>query len=124
MEGDPGAAQEEGDDGQPLTVAELLSELLYAGKTLSEIAGYDDVQMNWVVCRQRDDRGRLQRGNEQLPPGVHVDDDGMRVVKSPSSYAAAFAKASSEVGVAPDLAKQRWQEFLEANPRCGVGGIE
>ena len=100
----------------PLGIAELVSELLYAGKTLAEIADYDGVQMMLIVCRKRDKYGKLIRG-EQLPPGVEVDSEGMRVVSNPVSFEGMFRGLKlKQTRGNRELTEQLWEGYLEANP--------
>jgi len=110
------------DDDGPLTIPEIVSELLYAGKSLKEVAGYDDRQTYRVVFRRRDRFGRLVRTNDELPPGVDVDEDGMRVVRRPVSYQTMFRQLRREQGYDDPSIDQNWNEFLAANPKFGKGG--
>jgi len=103
-------------------VAELVSELLYAGKSLAEIAGYDDVQLSRVVFRRRDRYGRLLRQAEELPPGVCVDEDGMRVVTNPVPYAVMYRQVRQGQGLGRNQAEADWLRFLALNPKLGKGG--
>ncbi len=121
--GDDGSGGEDGDsDSEPLNIAELVSELLYAGKTLAEVAGYDDVLLERVVCRKRDEYGRLVRHDSELPPWVEVDADGMRTISRPVPFARMFHAVKRYQGATVEHAEAAWKEYLKANPRLGRGG--
>lgn len=92
----------------------MVSELLYAGRRLKDIAGYDSRQLRWVEFRPRDGRGNLR--TDDLPPWVHVDNDGMRVVENPTSFAACFRMAQEWRGADGRQAAAAWDEYMRANP--------
>lgn len=81
--------------------------MVYSGMPLSQIAGLDSVQLEHIVFRPRNKHGALKRGNG-LPPGVHVDEDGMRVVKNAVGYERAFREAGGS--------EEKWKEFVADNP--------
>jgi hypothetical protein len=95
--------------------------LLYAGKTLAEVAGYDDSQLSRVIFRRRDGHGALVRG-DTLPPWVHVDSNGMRVVKDPRPFAEVFRRVKKWQGLEKEQAEQAWKKWRGENPKYGVGG--
>jgi len=91
---------------------------MYAGKSLSEIAGYNDYQMMWVVCRKRDDRGRLVRHDDSLPPWVHVDGKGLRVVKGkPVRFSQMYQDVYRNRGMTVGQAEEKWEEYRQGHPR-------
>jgi hypothetical protein len=96
-----------------------VSELLYAGKTLSEIAGYDNYQLKWVLFRSRDKYGRLIRVDSDLPPWVHVDERGMRVVKNPVGFGKMYRRLKARQGLSREKVAERWAEYVKAHPRLG-----
>ncbi len=96
-----------------------MSELLYAGKSLSEIAGYNDLQLAYVVCRRRDSMGRLQGVREDLPPGVDVDEDGMRVVRDPVAFSEMYWQVRRCQGLNEPLIERDWCRYLAENPKLG-----
>jgi hypothetical protein len=98
-----------------------VSELLYNGATLEQIAGYDDEFIEQVLWRKRDSRGRLDRYD--LPEGCEVDDDGMRVISSPVAFGAMFREVKKFQGLDEDDAEKRWQEYLDENPRLRSYGV-
>ena len=97
-----------------------MSECLYAGKTLVEVAGYTDWQLSYVLCRRRDKAGRLDRSpREELPPWVEVDDDGMRVIRNPVPLGVAFKQVQRRRGRTDEQAVAAWQRWLDDNPKFG-----
>lgn len=114
--------EEEQEQRRGLTIAELVSELLYAGKSLAEVAGYDTIQMVWVVCRKRDKWGRLVRNVDSLPPWVAVGEDGMRIVTSPMPFQSLYYRSKIYQGADPVEAHKSWQEYQLDNPKLGRGG--
>jgi hypothetical protein len=100
----------------------MVSELLYADKPYSEIAGYDSTMLRWVIARPRDKYGRLKRrGN--LPPWVEVDDKGMRVVTRPVAFQTMFRQVAKSKGLELEQIDKEWKEYQAANPKLGVGGV-
>lgn len=97
---------------------------MYAGKTRAEIAGYDDAFMNWVLCRPRDEAGRLIRHNPDLPKFVadNLDSDGHYRIKRPRPYGAMFRQVLEQQGLNESQQRQRWSEWKEANPKFGNYG--
>lgn len=102
-----------------------MSELLYAGKTLTEIAGYTP----WVrmaLFAPRDKHGRLRREDKGLPEGVEVDDNGYRVVGEGSSKRTTMAQAIKRAwrrhGMTKQQVEEAWARYKEANPDMGRGG--
>jgi len=93
---------------------------VYAGRTLAEVAGLDDVQVAGILFRPRDKYGRLRK-RPDLPPGVEVDDEGMRVVKNPVPYAVMFRQVRRRQGLNEEQVEASWREFLSANPKFGKG---
>jgi hypothetical protein len=109
------------DGHRGLSVPELVSELVYSGKTLADIAGYDNYQFLRVICRRRDRYGKLVRG-EELPEWVEVDEDGMRTIGNPVPYEVMYKQVKTSSGMERDQAERSWEQFLEEHPRFGVGG--
>ncbi len=99
-----------------------MSELLYAGKTMVEIAGWDDCQMRWVVCRKRDKSGRLVRRDPSLPDWVETDERGMRVVTNPVPYSTMFRQVMRGRGLTDREAAVAWAAWRTENPQFGRGG--
>lgn len=100
-----------------------MSELLYAGKTIAEVAGYDDLQTMEVVFRKRDANGSLVRGGG-LPPGVNVDADGMRIIKNRQPLERVYKKLKKEfAGLTESQADEQWERFRAENPTMGRGGV-
>lgn len=98
--------------------------MLYGGKTLDEVASYDDWQMANVVCRKRDKSGRLVStrqslgpDGEELPPWVEVDDNGQRVVSRPTSFGKMFQAAKKAQGMKDWEAKRAWHSYSDNDPR-------
>lgn len=100
-----------------MTVAEIIAELTYAGKTLAEIARIDDIQMRWIFCRKRDRNGNLTRRDPELPDWVEVDADGMRVVNNPVPFTAMFKQVKKYQGLDEAGTKQAWQGYIADNPK-------
>lgn len=102
----------------PLTVAELVSELLYAGKTRAEIAGYDDIFMRWVLCRKRDENGSLIRVPDDLPNwvGDHLDSRGHWMIRNPRGFGEMFRQVKRQQGLEPETA---WKQWRAENPKYG-----
>lgn len=96
-----------------------MSELLYAGKSLAEVAGYDLRQLRLVICRPRDANGRLVRGGERLPPWVEVDAEGQRVVSNPVPFQEAFYQVQARAGRNRAQAADAWLDWRLRNPRFG-----
>lgn len=102
-----------------LNPCEIVSELLYASKSLQEIAGYDTYQILKVVARKRDKYGRLVRraeGEEELPDWVKVDEDGMRIVENPVPFSKTFRQVKEYQGLDEIGTEKAWQEYLCDNP--------
>ena len=109
-----------GDSGQPLTITEIVAELLNANKPLAEVAGYDDVQMRWLLFRERDRWGQLMRVDKDLPPWVHVDEDGMRIVKNPTPFEKMYKQVRQYQRWTPENIEDDWLDFKRHNPKMGV----
>lgn len=89
-----------------------MAELQYHRQlTLEQIARLDDVQIARCLNLPRDRRGNLLRRDSELPPGVEVDDDGLRVVSSPCGLGVAVVKARVAKGVPVDDAKRQYAEW-------------
>lgn len=119
-----GRVEEEPESDQNLTVAELVCELLYAGKTRAEIAGYDDAFMRWVFCRRRDEQGNLVRVPDGLPRWVakHLNSQGHWVIRDPQPLGSAFRQVMKQHGLSDDQQQQAWQSWRRENPNYGEGG--
>ncbi len=114
---DEGFVGEEDPGPKYLSIAEIVSELLYAGKSLSEIAGYDALVLKWVVFRKRNKYGALVQAHDELPPGVEVDDDGMRIISNPVPFSAMFRQVKKRQGLNKEQTEAQWQEWLLVNPQ-------
>lgn len=101
-----------------------MCELLYAGKTRSEIAGYDDVFMRWVLCRQRDENGSLVRVPDGLPSWVmkHLDSKGHWNIKNPQPYGKMFHQVMKQQGLTEEQREEAWKRWKRDNPGYGKGG--
>jgi len=100
-----------------------VSELLYAGKTPEQIAGYTP-WTRMALFYPRDQHGRLKRRYRDLPEGVEVDANGMRVITGPKiSLKEATYRANRELGLAEADIDKLWQKFLDDNPLYGKGGL-
>lgn len=104
-----------------MTIAELVCELMYAGKTRKEIAGYDDAFMRWVLCKPRDEAGRLIRYDPGLPRYVtdNIDSDGHWKIKSPKPYSVMLHQVMEMQGLDKQQQKQAWESWKESNPSYG-----
>lgn len=93
---------------------------MYAGKTLSEIAGYTQWQRIGVIYLRRNKYGRLVRRDTLLPPEIGVDENGMRVITGkPISLEKAFKMANRERGLRKQQVDEAWEAYKEANPKMG-----
>lgn len=101
-----------------------MCELLYAGKTLKEIAGYDDAFMQWVLCRPRDEYGKLFRRNPNLPWWVTTDSNGQWRIraKDAASYSDMFKDVLKHRGLDEQQRQIAFDEWKRANPKFGKGG--
>lgn len=90
---------------------------------MAEVAGLDSYQMNQVICRPRDSRGRLIRPVPGMPEGAVVDEEGMRRVGNVAPMESAVRRARIEAGAAPGEVDRLWKEFLAENPKFGKGGV-
>ena len=120
--GDSEADEGTDDARQPLSIAEIVSDLTYAGKPLSEIAGYDDLQLRWIIFRARDKHGRLIRKTKDLPDWVEVDEEGQRIISNPKPFEFMFRQVQLNRGKSREEADKDWQGFLAENPKLGKGG--
>lgn len=99
-----------------MTIAETVCELLYAGKTLAEVAGYDDAFMRYVLCRPRDEYGRLLRHSRDLPWWVTTDADGQWVIRNSEPYAIAFDRVLEVQGFDESQRRCAWAQWRLENP--------
>lgn len=106
-------------------MAELVCELLYAGKTRAEIAGYDDAFMSWVLCRPRDENGSLVRVPTGLPSWVtkYLDSRGHWTVKDPRPFSVMFHEVMERRGLEKAEARRAWELWRQDNPGYGEGGM-
>lgn len=96
----------------------MVSDMCYAGKTLAEIAGYSTIQMNHMLFLKRDKWGRLEDPRNALPPGVEVDDNGMRVI-SPNNrrpFTKSFQRVKKRQGLNDAEAQKAWDDYLARHP--------
>lgn len=107
-----------------MTVAELVSELLYAGKTRRDIAGYDDAFMSYVLCRRRDEYGELVKNDPSLPKWVqdNLDSKGRWKIRNPKSYTEVFHSALEKQGFDAAARIAAWDAWRRDNPGFGRGG--
>ena len=99
----------------------MISECLYGGKSLAEVAGYDPWQWRLVLCRARNSSGQLIRddGGEKLPPWVEVDERGQRVISKPVSFSQAFMQVQKRRGKNKEQSAAAWAEWMKDNPGYG-----
>jgi hypothetical protein len=99
---------------------------MYAGKTLKEIAGYDDAFMQWVLCRPRDEYGKLIRVNPDLPWWVNqnLDADGHWKLKDKFKrpLSVAFDQVMKSRGLDEKQRRAAWAEWMKENPKYGKCG--
>jgi hypothetical protein len=97
---------------------------MYAGKTLKEIAGYDDAFMRWVLCRPRDEHGSLIRHDPDLPWWVSTDSKGQWKLdpRKCQSYSAVFNKIMEQRGMDERQRRIAWAEWKGKNRNFGKGG--
>lgn len=97
-----------------------MSDLLYAGKTLSEVAGYTQWQRMGVIYLRRNKYGRLIRRNDDLPPEIGVDENGMRILTGkPISMETAFRRVNRKRGLSKQQIDAAWQKYKDDNPKMG-----
>lgn len=94
-----------------LSFAQLVSQFLYAGKTLEQVARWDDRQMLGCIGLRRDKWGALVKHVEDLPPWVEVDDDGMRIISKPQSFGKMFRQVKKFQGLNKEKAEQAWVAY-------------
>lgn len=71
----------------------------------------------------RDKFGRLLRDDPGMPAHVKVDENGMRVVTGAKfSLKTAHKMFNERRGVSADEIERAWQQFVDDNPKMGVGG--
>lgn len=121
--GEQGRGQRQAEAGEDLTVAELVCELLYAGKTRAEIAGYDDAFLRWVLCRRRDENGSLVRVDPDLPRWVtaNLDSSGQWSLRNTQPYGAMFHQVARQRGLDDVERLEAWRHWREENPEYGYG---
>ena len=116
---------EEDPYAKPLTYSEQVSELLHNGWRVCDIADLTPY-VRMCLFLPRDKHGRLKRRDESLPPWVHVDDDGFRVIGpgSRKSFERVFKEINLERGLSKERVEEGWAKYREANPKMGRGGIK
>ena len=121
VRGNGAIGSSEVDEEEGLTVAELVCELLYAGKTRAEIAGYDDAFTHWVLCRRRDESGGLVRYPKDLPRWVteSLDSRGMWVIRHPKPFSTMFRQVMEGQGLDERQQQDLWQSWKNDNPAFG-----
>ncbi len=102
----------------------MISELMYAGKSLREIAGYSDLQLRRIVFRERDKFGALVRVDDDLPEYVRntMDENGHRVVKNPKPFAIMFKQVAKRKGMDDKTVAEQWESYVKDNPKLKKGG--
>jgi hypothetical protein len=85
--------------------------LVYAGKTLQEIAGLDVRQMRLIYFRPRDKFGNLKRVGESEEQAEHPTAPYQVV-----SYEAMFRQIWANRGKNKDEVETLWQGWLVENP--------
>lgn len=102
-------------------MAELVCELLYAGKTRKEIAGYDDLFLRYVLCRPRDETGRLRRHNPELPRWVteNLDANGHWRIKNAKPFSAMMRQLMEHQGLDEEQRQVAWERWRAENPNFG-----
>lgn len=102
-----------------MNIARLVSQLLYGGKTLAEVAGYTTVQLQHVLFLKRDKWGNLVEPGEELPDGVEVDERGMRI-PSKQSYRGGFTQTYRQIkkkqGLSDAEAQAAWEAYMAREP--------
>ena len=102
----------------------MVCELLYAGKTRAEIASYDDAFTKWVLCRERDDYGKLLRRSSDLPWWVTTDSRGQWLIRDPKPFSWMFREVAEQRGLDERQGRISWAEWQRENPKFGKGGEE
>ncbi|MDE2103622.1 MAG: hypothetical protein KGL39_40665 [Patescibacteria group bacterium] len=104
------------DDGskRPLTIAEVAAELVYAGKSLSEVAGLDEVQLRTVYFIKRDKYGSIVRERTDIPQFVldNLDEEGRWQIKNPKSYRSMFQQVMHKRGLKDDEIWKRYEDVM------------
>jgi len=98
--------------------------MVYAGKPLSEIAGYDSWQLKYLIFRKRDKRGRLIRKSPKLPSWVEIDSRGQRVISNEIPFSVAVKRAHRQIGTDDKTIEKMWGSFLAENPKFGKVGVD
>lgn len=93
-----------------------MSDLLYAGKTRQEIAGYTNTFLCGVLFLRRNKYGELIR-DTGLPPHVEVDDNGMRKISNPVPFSEMFFSVQASKGLNKEQVAERWDRYLDLNPK-------
>jgi hypothetical protein len=92
----------------------MVAELVYSGKSVSEIAGYDDAQIHNVIFRKRDNKGAIIRkgGANDYPDHVKFDSNGMRVITNPCGFRDMYASVQKRRGLNKEVIEDKWKAFL------------
>lgn len=95
-----------------------MSELLYAGKTLDQIAGWDSIQLSRVIARPRNKYGELLRTDPSMPRFVqqHLDADGCWRIEDPQPFGAAYHQMRQAQGMNSEEARKSWYGYVYGDP--------
>lgn len=87
---------------------------MYSGKSLVEVAGYDDTQVCRVLWLKRSSDGSLVRSVDEASPGCEVDETGQRVVSGKrATFKDMFFSVKKFQGTDPVAA---WLKYVDDTP--------
>lgn len=77
--------------------------------------------MRWVLCRERDEDGRLLRTDPDLPWWVrqNLDGKGHWRIRNPCSLRVAYLQILEQNGFTPAEQVAAWQAWKQQNPGYG-----
>lgn len=78
-----------------------------------------------VLYIPRDNTGKIIRKRTDLPEGVLVDANGMRVLsnKKPITLKEAFRKINRKRGLSKEQVEEAWRKYEADNPRMGRSDV-